>query len=140
MYSTHNKEPRTLIHDIPTEEPSFEAITKYLKHFSKSIKEDGNMGLKNKCLFGGWIIMASKLYGKENLSYRFEDWLYRLCKIKTRASYNYRNLFKLISAAPKLINCKINATYFVKNREILLNYFNELQIQTPSEICVFLYV
>ena len=43
MYSTHNKEPTTFIHDIPTEEPSFEAITKYLKIFSKSIKEDGYM-------------------------------------------------------------------------------------------------
>ena len=140
MYSTHNKEPRTFIHDIPTEEPSFEAITKYLKNFSKSIKEDGYMGLKNKCLFGGSIIMASKVYGKENLSYRFEDWLYRLCKTKTQASYNYRNLFKLISAAPKLINCKINATYFVKNREIFLNHFNEVKMQAPLEICVFLYV
>ena len=26
-----------------------------------------------------------------------------------------------MSAAPKLINCKINVTYFVKNHEILLN-------------------
>ena len=74
--------------------------------------------------------MASKLYRKENLSYRFEDWLYRLCKVKRQASYNYRNLFKPMSAAPKLINCKINVTYFVKNHEIFLNYFNELEIQT----------
>ena len=28
------------IHDIPSEEPSFEAITGYLKTFSKSIKEN----------------------------------------------------------------------------------------------------
>ena len=27
MYSTHNEEPKTFIDDIPTEEPSFEAIT-----------------------------------------------------------------------------------------------------------------
>ena len=75
--------------------------------------------------------MASKVYRKDNLSYRFEDWLFNLSKIKRQASYNYRNLFKLMSAAPKLINCKINATYFVKNHEILLNYFNELETQTP---------
>ena len=36
-----------------------------------------------------------------------------------------------MSAAPKLINCIINATYVVKNHEILLNYFNELETQTP---------
>ena len=89
------------------------------------------MGLKNKCLTDGWILMTSKEYGKEKLSYRFEDWLYRLCKIKTQASYNYRNLFKLMGAAPKLTNGKINATCFAKNYEILLNYFNELETQAP---------
>ena len=46
--------------------------------------------------------MASKLYRKENLSYRFEDWLYRLCKVKRQTTYNYRNLFKLMSAALNL--------------------------------------
>ena len=75
--------------------------------------------------------MVSKVYRKDNLSYRFEDWLFHLSKIKRQASYNYRNLFKLMSAAPKLINCKINATYFVNNHEILLNCFNELETQTP---------
>ena len=79
--ATHNDEPRTFINDIPTEEPSFEAITNYLKTFSKYVKEDENMSLKNKCLFGGWILMASKVYRRENLSCRFEDWLYCLCKI-----------------------------------------------------------
>ena len=58
--------------------------------------------------------MASKVYRKENLSYRFENLLHRLYKVKRETSYNHRNLFKLISAAPKLINYKINATYFVK--------------------------
>ena len=69
--------------------------------------------------------MVSKLYRKDNLPYRIEDWLYHLCKVKRQASYNYRNLFKLMSVAPKLINCKINATCFVKNHEIPLNYFKE---------------
>ena len=64
MYSTHNEETRTFIHDIPTEERSFEAMTKYLETFSKYIKDDENMSLKNKFLFGGWILMASKLYKK----------------------------------------------------------------------------
>ena len=127
MYSTHNEKPRTFINDIPTEAPSFEAITNYLKTFSKCIKKDENMSLKSKCFFGGWILNVSKVYRKENLSYRFEDWLYCLCKIKRQASYNYRNLFGLMSAAPKLLNYKINATYFVKNHDILLNYFNELE-------------
>ena len=47
MYSTHNDEPRTFINDIPTEEPSFDAIINH-------IKEDENMTLK-KQVFIGWI-------------------------------------------------------------------------------------
>ena len=79
--------------------------------------------------------MASKLYRKENLPYRFEDLLYRLCKEKRQASYNYRNLFKLMSVALKLKNCKINARYFVKNHEILLNYFKEPETQRTWNTC-----
>ena len=62
MYSTHNEEPRNFIDDIPVDERSFEAMTNRLKTFSKCIKDDENISLKNKCLFGGWILMASKLY------------------------------------------------------------------------------
>ena len=70
------KSPRFFINNILSEEPSFEAMTGYLKTFSKFIKEDENMGLKNKCLIGGWILMASKIYRREDLSYGFEDRLY----------------------------------------------------------------
>ena len=40
------------------------------------------MSLKNKCLFGGLILMALKVYRKESLSHKLEDWLYCLCKNK----------------------------------------------------------
>ena len=90
-YSAHNEEPRIFIQDIPSEEPSFESIAGYLKTFSKSVKDDENMSMKNKCLTGGWILMASKMYRRENLPYRFEDWLYRLCKIKRQASCSKAN-------------------------------------------------
>ena len=131
MNSIHNEEPRTFIDVIPTDEPFFEAMTDRLKTFSKCIKYEENVSLKKKCLFGVWILMASKLYRKEHLPYRFQDWLYRLCKVERQASYNYKNLFKLMRVDPKLINCKINATYFVTNHETLLNYFKKLEIQTP---------
>ena len=55
QYLAHNSQERTFIPDIPNEEPSFKAITGYLKTFSKSIKEDENMGLKNKTLIGGEV-------------------------------------------------------------------------------------
>ena len=53
-YSAHNEEPRIFIYDVPSEQPSFEAITGYLKTFSKSIKEDENMSLR-KQVFNWWM-------------------------------------------------------------------------------------
>ena len=51
MYSTHNEKPRIFIDDIPVDERSFEAMTNRLKTFSKCIKDDENINLKNKCLY-----------------------------------------------------------------------------------------
>ena len=39
--------------------------------------------------------------------------------------YNYKNQYKLMKIAPKLPNCRVSITYFVKNHNILLNYFQE---------------
>ena len=139
-YSAHNEEPRISINDIPSEEPSFEAIIGYLKTFSKSIKEDENMSLKNKCLIGGWILMASKVYRQENLSCRFEDWLYCLCKIKRQTSYNYRNLFKQMSVAPKLMNCSVNTTYSVKTVKISWNILMNRKHRHPGNMCFLIHV
>ena len=36
-----------------------------------------------------------------------------------------------MSIAPKLMNCRVNMTYFVKNYEILLHYFEENEEQIP---------
>ena len=74
------KSQGVFINNILSEESSFEAMTVYSKTFSKFIKEDENISLKNKCLIGGWILMASEIYRREDLSYGFEDWLYCLCK------------------------------------------------------------
>ena len=74
-YSAYNVEPRTLLKDIPGKELSFKEITNYLKTFSESIKKDEDMSLKNKYLFGGWILMASKVYRRNNSIYSFKDWL-----------------------------------------------------------------
>ena len=106
QYLQHNAEDRTFISDILCEEPSFEAITDNLKTFFKLIKEHDNRGLKNKSLIGGWLIMAAKIYRRENLSYSFEDWLYKNCGIKRHTSYSYRNLYR------KLMKCRVNTTFF----------------------------
>ena len=132
-YSARNEEPRIFVGDILSEELSFEEITGNLKTFSKSIKDDENVCLKNKFLIDKWVLMASKVYRRQNFPSRFENWLYCLCKIKRQASYNYRNLFKLMSVGLKQMNCRVNTTYFIKNYEILLKYFDELETQTPQK-------
>ena len=66
----HNPQDRTFIPNIPSEEPSFEAITGNLKTFLKSIKEDESMSFKNKSLIGDWLLMASKVCRHQNF-----DWL-----------------------------------------------------------------
>ena len=75
QYLAHNAQERSFILNISSKEnmPSFEAITDYLKTFSKPINEDENMGLKNKILIGGWILIILKVYRRQNLSCRFED-------------------------------------------------------------------
>ena len=46
------------------------------------------MSLKNKTLLGGWISTIAKVFrhdksmGEKNFPGRFEDWLYKECKIK----------------------------------------------------------
>ena len=110
QYLEHNSQDRTFIPNIPSEDPSFEAITGNLKAFSKSIKEHESMGLKNKYLIGGWLLMPANIYRQQKLSCQLEDWLYEKCGIKKQTSCNYRNLHKLISLAPKVMNCRVNAT------------------------------
>ena len=73
QYLEHNSEERTFIPNIPREEPYFEAITDNLKTFSRSMKEHENMGLKNKSLIGGWLLMAANIYRRQNLTTKFED-------------------------------------------------------------------
>ena len=74
--------------------------------------------------------MWHQKHRRRNFSSRFEDWLCCLCKMKMQTSYNYRNLFELISVAPKLMNCRVSTTNFIRNYEILLKYFDELETQT----------
>ena len=31
-----------------------------------------------------------------------------------------------MNIAPKLFNCQVNTTYFIKNHDILINYFQEI--------------
>ena len=41
-------------------------------------------------------------------------------KIKKQTIYNYRNLYKLMSVAPKLLNCCVNMTILLKTIKFFL--------------------
>ena len=62
-YSPHTEE-QAFIEDIPQDDRfSFEEMYQiYLKTFSKSIRQGGNISLNNKVLLGGWISTASKTF------------------------------------------------------------------------------
>ena len=115
----------------------YEGITDSQKTFSKSIKEDENVGLKNKSLIGGWLLTAANIYRRQNLTTKFEDWLYEQCRIKRQTSCNYRNLNKLISAAPKLMNCRVNVTFFLKTMKFFLNILLMKKYKHPGNIRFF---
>ena len=93
------------------------------------MKEDENMNLRNKALFGGWISVARMAYKRDkliktkSLLQRFDDWMYKEFGIRKQRIYDYLNLHELMSVPPKLLNCRVNMTYFVKNHEILMTYF-----------------
>ena len=118
-YLERNPENRTFIPNILSKELSFEVITSNLKTFLKSIKDHENMGLKNKSLIGGWLLMSAKICKRQNLSGRFEDWFSNKYGIKRQTFYNYRNLYTLMSLTPKLSNCRVNVKYFFKIHGIL---------------------
>ena len=69
------------------------------------------MSLRNKALFGGWILVArmvyksDKLIRRKSLPRRFDDWMYEEFKIKKQRIYDYISLYELMSVAPKLLNC-----------------------------------
>ena len=93
------------------------------------------MSLKNKVLMDGLISAAARVFRRdknmlgENLPGRFEDSMYRECGIKKQPIYNYKNLYKLMRLALKLLNCRVNMTFFAKSHEILFNHFEETEKQ-----------
>ena len=82
-------------------------------------------------MLDGWISTAAKVFRREksisgeNLPGQFEDWIYRVQYEKKQTIYNYKNPYKLMRIVPKLMNCRVNMTYFVQNNVILINYFEE---------------
>ena len=55
--------------------------------------------------------------------------MYIECGMKKQMIYNYKNFYKLMRSARKLMNCRVNMTYFVKNHGTLMNYFEESKEQ-----------
>ena len=112
---------------------SFEGIQEQLKMISKHIKDGENMSLRNKVSFGGWMAIARMVYKRGrlikdvDLTRRFHYWMDKEFMIKKQTIYDYIRLDELMSIAPKLLNCQVSMSYFVKNYEILMTYFKSSQ-------------
>ena len=100
---------------------------------SKHIKDGENRNLRNRALFGGWIAAARMVYKRDKLiegvgiPRRFDYWMDKEFMIKKQTIYDYIRLYELMSIAPKLLNCQASMSYFVKNYEVLMTYFNSSQ-------------
>ena len=74
------------------------------------------------------VYKRDKLIEGENLPQRFYYWMDEEFKIKKQTIYDYKSLYELMSVAPKLLNCRVNMTCFVKSHEVLMTYFLSRQI------------
>ena len=123
------------IQDFPSTEQasSFEGIQEELKMVLKLIKDGENMSLINKALFGGWIAVAKMAYNRDklikgaSLPRRFDYWMNKKFKLEKQTIYDYIHLYKLVSIAPKLLNCQVSMSYFVKNYVVFMAYFKSSQ-------------
>ena len=48
-------------------------------------------------------------------------------KLEKQTIYDYIHLYKLVSIAPKLSNCQVSMSYFVKNYVVFMAYFKSSQ-------------
>ena len=108
-------------------------MSNHLKTYSKSVTEVENTTSKTKVLLRGWLSTAFKVYRRDKtrgktLPNRFGDWIQRECGIAKQTIHNYKNLYKLMSIAPKLFNCRVNTTYFIKIIIFLLIIFETSRI------------
>ena len=133
-YSAHNRE-QARVDDIPQDgwSISFEEMSNHLKTYSKSVTEVENTTSKTKVLLRGWLSTPFKVYRRDKtrgktLPNRFGDWIQRECGIAKQTIHNYKNLYKLMSIAPKLFNCRVNTTYFIKIIIFLLIIFETSRI------------
>ena len=135
QYSSNNRNQIVLIQDIPSieEVSSFEGIQEELRMVLTYIKDGENMSLENKALFGGWIAVAKRAYKRDKLikevglPQRFDYWMDKEFMVKKQTIYDYTRLYKLMSIAPKLLNCQVSMSYFVKHYEVLMTYFKSIQ-------------
>ena len=70
---------------------------------------------------------SDKLIKGVGLPQRFDYWMDKEFMIKKQTIYDYIRLYELMSIAPKLLNCRVSLSYFVKNYELFMIYFKSNQ-------------
>ena len=113
----------------PSKDLSFEEVTNTVKMYIKMVQKTDNFVLKNTYTLGSWLILAEKHFKHEkylkrnpSLPKQFGQWI-KTFGISRQSGDIYKNIFKLINKAPRLINCQISINLLKKNYSLLSEYF-----------------
>ena len=131
----------------PSKELSFEKVSETIRIYVNTMKKTDNFVLKNAYTLGSWLILAEKHFKREkylkrntSLPKQFGIWV-KTFGISRQSADIYKNILKLITQAPRLINCQISINLLKKDYVLLNEYFEnndspwKHNLKCKCEIC-----
>ena len=115
---------------------TFEEVRRRVEECSIMSRKSKNFVDKNGYTFGSWLLLAERVYRRErflnrnhSLPKQFAVWVKAFGVSKTSAD-TYKRIYKLVSKAPRLINCQMSVNRFLKHYDIMIEYFDS-DVQSP---------
>ena len=107
-----------------------EEVESKLCDFKKRFDGSSNIMLRNAYNFGKWLNVARKVFQREKvlkqkkLQKTFAIYVKEIANISKQTQWNYKQIYKLIEKAPKIMKCQIKYVYLIQKNKILMAYFN----------------
>ena len=98
-------------------------IAKITGHYSHIEK----FSIRNAYVIGTWLEAAFTKFDEtmaNRLSGNFEDWLNVNTNVKKSKAKDLRNFAKRVKTIPKIFNCNLPVTFFMKNFSVLMKHFH----------------
>ena len=115
---------------------TFEEVRRRVEECSIMSRKSKNFVVKNGYTFGSWLLLAERLYRRErflnrnhSLPKQFAAWM-KAFGISKTSTDTYKRIYKLVSKAPRLINCQMSVNRFLKHYDIMIEYFDS-DVQSP---------